>query len=45
MSDTQELKDAVKEYRKTVDEKKAAIKRAAEEIQTVRQVKTELPNR
>lgn len=45
MSDQSELERVVKGYAKAVEVQKEAVKKAAENIETVRQVQTESPNR
>jgi len=45
MSETDKLKDAVKQYEKTVKEQQRKIKEAVDNVKTIRQVQTELPSR
>jgi len=45
MSDKQELEKAIDDYKEAVEHKRVLVKEAVERVETVRQVKTELPNR
>ncbi|GAG88329.1 unnamed protein product [marine sediment metagenome] len=45
MSEMDKLKDAVETLNKSIEEKKAAIRKAVEDTRLIRQVQTEQPNR
>lgn len=45
MSEIEDMKKAVESYQKAAKEKTAAIRKAVDEVRTVRQVRTEQPNR
>ena len=45
MNEVEELQKNVETYKKMVEEKKAAIRKAVEDTRLIRQVQTEQPNR
>lgn len=45
MSDAKALKDAIQKLQDATDEKRIAVDKAVEQVNTVRQVKTESPYR
>ena len=45
MNEIDKLKEAVETLNKTIEEKKAAIRKAVEDTRLARQVQTEQPNR